>query len=66
MDKVQIGAICGFSAGLLLIIAYFVYKFFLQSTGVPEIIKIAFLLIFFGLIVGLASVSVERLKEMKK
>jgi len=66
MDKVQSAGIGIFSTGILLVIAYLFYKFFLKATEIPEIIKIALLLIFLGLIISLASLVLERLKEMKK
>ncbi|PIN99116.1 MAG: hypothetical protein COT90_01170 [Candidatus Diapherotrites archaeon CG10_big_fil_rev_8_21_14_0_10_31_34] len=66
MNKVQLSGIALFSSGLLLVLGYFIYKFFLEATEVPETIKLALLLIFLGLIVSLASLSFKRIKELKK
>ncbi len=66
MNKTQTTGIALFFFGILLILGYIFYKLFLEVTDFPEIIKYALLLIFFGLFLVLISLSIERIKEMKK
>ena len=66
MNKIQIAGISLFSLGLLLILGFLFYEFFLNETEISGTIKISLLLIFLGLIVLLGSLSFERLKELKK
>lgn len=66
MNKIQLIGIGLFSLGILVILAYSFYEFFLKAVDFPETIKISLLFIFLGLILVLVSLAFERIKELKK
>ncbi len=66
MNNTQLIGVSVFSLGILLILGFSFFELFLKATELPEIIKYGLLLIFLGILVMLISLSVERIKEMKK